>query len=91
MGFNDKEKILLEFLEAVIDLGEVDEELWKQVTGVFSEREIVEIVSMQVRAKDDGVHRSTPCADDCQGFYYTFSRITTVLKVELDELPQPKI
>ncbi|KAF3933612.1 hypothetical protein ABW19_dt0208251 [Dactylella cylindrospora] len=47
-GFNDREQVLLTFLEAVIDTGEVDEETWQRTTGQFSPREIVEVISMQV-------------------------------------------
>ena len=47
-GFDQKEKVLLTFLEAVIDIGEVDEGTWQKTTGTFSKREIVELISMQV-------------------------------------------
>ena len=46
--FDRKESLLLTFLEAVIDAGEVDEELWQKTSEVFSEREVVEIISVQV-------------------------------------------
>ena len=46
--FDDREKLLLEFLEVVIDDGEVEEELWGRVVDKLSKREIVEILSMHV-------------------------------------------
>jgi alkylhydroperoxidase family enzyme len=47
-GFDQKEKVMLTFLEAVIDKGEVGEGIWQKTTEVFSKREIMEMISMQV-------------------------------------------
>jgi alkylhydroperoxidase family enzyme len=47
-GFTQKERLLLTFLEAVVDVGEVDESVWEKTSEAFSKREIVEIISMQV-------------------------------------------
>ncbi|KAF2794375.1 hypothetical protein K505DRAFT_361143 [Melanomma pulvis-pyrius CBS 109.77] len=68
VGWEEKEKVLLGFVEAVIESvdGDVSDELFGKVKELFSDREIVEIVSLE-------------------GFYYTFSRLTTVLRVEMDE------
>ncbi|KAM5356651.1 hypothetical protein ACJ41O_003297 [Fusarium nematophilum] len=68
--FAPQEGLLLSFVEAVIDGPEVAEDLWAKVKAEFSEREIVEIITLQ-------------------GFYYTFSRLTTVLDVELDSFATP--
>jgi hypothetical protein len=46
--FEQKEIMLLTFLEAVLDTGEVDEQTWQNTIKTFSEREIAEILSLQV-------------------------------------------
>lgn len=48
--FSGAEKVLLQYLEAVIDVGDVDDTLWEEVMDTFSKREIVEIISVQVSA-----------------------------------------
>jgi alkylhydroperoxidase family enzyme len=47
-SFNQEEQVLLTFLEVVIDSGEVDEATWQMTTRTFSERQIMEIITMQV-------------------------------------------
>lgn len=47
-GFSRKDIILLTFVETIIQQPEVSEELWKLVQSEFSQREIVEIISLQV-------------------------------------------
>lgn len=47
-GFSAKDLILLAFVETIIQQPEVSDELWKRVKSEFSDREIVEIVSLQV-------------------------------------------
>ena len=47
-GFSEKDIILLAFVETIIQQPEVSDELWKSVKGEFSDREIVEIISLQV-------------------------------------------
>ncbi|OKP12281.1 hypothetical protein PENSUB_2017 [Penicillium subrubescens] len=47
VGFSEKDLILLTFVETIIQQPEVSDELWKRVKGTFSEREIVEIISLQ--------------------------------------------
>ncbi|KAJ9148519.1 hypothetical protein NKR23_g4887 [Pleurostoma richardsiae] len=64
--FTSKEMTLLLFVEAVIEGPEVSDALWERVKADFSEREIVEVISLQ-------------------GFYYMFSRLTTVLQIEMDD------
>ncbi|KAL4869582.1 hypothetical protein BDV12DRAFT_196209 [Aspergillus spectabilis] len=71
-GFSEKDAILLRFVEAVIEEGVVGEEHWGRMRGVFSDREVVEVISLQ-------------------GFYYTFSRLTTVLDVEIDDFARAKL
>ncbi|KAK1480222.1 beta-glucuronidase [Colletotrichum tamarilloi] len=68
--FTSKEKALLLFIEAVIDGPEVADELWTKAKTEFSDREVVEMITLQ-------------------GFYYTFSRLTTVLNVELEPFAKP--
>lgn len=46
-GFTDTEILFLQFLESVIDTGEVSDDLLAQMRKAFSDREIVEIISMQ--------------------------------------------
>jgi alkylhydroperoxidase family enzyme len=41
------EQVLLTFLEAVIDSGEVDEETWQRTTAIFPPRAIIEVITMQ--------------------------------------------
>ncbi|RDW64476.1 carboxymuconolactone decarboxylase family protein [Aspergillus mulundensis] len=71
-GFSEKDFILLAFVETIIQQPEVGEQLWKRVKSEFSDREIVEIISLQ-------------------GFYYSFSRLTTVLRCDFDEWAKPKL
>ncbi|GAQ42074.1 hypothetical protein AtubIFM55763_006956 [Aspergillus tubingensis] len=71
-GFSDKDLVLLSFVETIIQQPEVSDELWKSVKGVFSDREIVEIISLQ-------------------GFYYSFSRLTTVLQCDFDDWAKSKL
>lgn len=47
-SFNRKEQVLLTFLEAVIDSGEVEESAWQKATEAFSKRQIMELLTMQV-------------------------------------------
>lgn len=68
--FTPREKTLLLFIEAVIDGPEVADELWAKAKTEFSDREVVEMITLQ-------------------GFYYTFSRLTTVLNVELEPFAKP--
>ena len=54
VGFETKDEVvLLRFLEAVIDTGEVDEEAWQRTTEVFSPQAIVEIITIQVRREPE--------------------------------------
>lgn len=46
-GFTDTEILFLQFLESVIDTGDVSDDLLAQMRKAFSDREIVEIISMQ--------------------------------------------
>ncbi|KAF7591038.1 hypothetical protein BBP40_002056 [Aspergillus hancockii] len=71
-GFSVKDQVLLTFVETIIEHPEVSDELWARIRGSFSDREIVEIISLQ-------------------GFYYTFSRLTTVLNVEMDSFAKSKL
>lgn len=48
VGFSEKDLILLSFVETIIQQPEVSDELWKSVKGQFSDREIVEIITLQV-------------------------------------------
>ncbi|KAE8151629.1 AhpD-like protein [Aspergillus avenaceus] len=70
--FNTKDGILLDSVETIIEHPEVGEELWARVKELFSDREIVEIISLQ-------------------GFYYMFSRLTTVLEVDMDSFAKSKL
>lgn len=45
--FSAQEALLLQFVEAVIEGPEIDDDLWEKVKGTFTEREIVEIISLQ--------------------------------------------
>jgi alkylhydroperoxidase family enzyme len=47
--FTPQEKTLLVFLEAVIDEPKVGDDLWARAKAEFSDREIVEIITLQVR------------------------------------------
>jgi alkylhydroperoxidase family enzyme len=47
-GMDPEEQVLLTFLEAVIDSGEIDEGVWQRTTAVFPPRAIMEIITMQV-------------------------------------------
>jgi alkylhydroperoxidase family enzyme len=47
-GFSEKDRILLTFVETIIQQPEVSDELWKRVKSEFSNRQIVEIISLQV-------------------------------------------
>ncbi|GAA84052.1 hypothetical protein AKAW_02167 [Aspergillus luchuensis IFO 4308] len=47
VGFSEKDLILLSFVETIIQQPEVSDELWKSVKGQFSDREIVEIITLQ--------------------------------------------
>lgn len=47
-GFGEKDIILLTFVETIIQQPEISDELWKRVKGTFSDREIVEIISLHV-------------------------------------------
>jgi alkylhydroperoxidase family enzyme len=60
-GFAPKELLLLRFLEQIIDDGEVGEELWAETRETFSDREIVEILSMQVRLAHRQIYVGKPC------------------------------
>lgn len=46
--FTPQEKTLLLFLEAIIDEPEVGDDLWARVKAEFSDREIVEVITLQV-------------------------------------------
>ncbi|PLB48268.1 hypothetical protein P170DRAFT_497562 [Aspergillus steynii IBT 23096] len=46
-GFSAKDLTLLAFMETIIQGPEVSEELWRRVRSEFSDREIVEIISLQ--------------------------------------------
>jgi alkylhydroperoxidase family enzyme len=46
--FGEKDIILLTLMETIIQQPEVSDGLWKRVKGTFSDREIVEIMSLQV-------------------------------------------
>jgi alkylhydroperoxidase family enzyme len=46
--FEDREIVMLTFLEAMVLGPEVSDELWQQTTKFFSEREIVELISLLV-------------------------------------------
>ncbi|KAF9873995.1 hypothetical protein CkaCkLH20_08367 [Colletotrichum karsti] len=46
--FTLQEQTLLVFLEAIIDGPQVSEEIWKRAKSEFSDREIVEIITLQV-------------------------------------------
>lgn len=48
-GFSERDLMLLTFLEAVIEKPHVSDELWARAKGVFTDRELVEIISAQVR------------------------------------------
>ncbi|RAL02339.1 carboxymuconolactone decarboxylase family protein [Aspergillus ibericus CBS 121593] len=71
-GFSAKDMILLTFVETIIQQPNVSDELWERVKSEFSDREIVEIISLQ-------------------GFYYSFSRLATVLRCDFDEWAKPKL
>lgn len=49
--FGEKDLILLTFVESIIQQPEVSDELWERVKATFSDREIVEIISLQVSGK----------------------------------------
>lgn len=51
-GFSEKDHVLLSFVETIIQQPEVSDELWKHVKDKFSDREIVEIISLQVRRQE---------------------------------------
>lgn len=51
--FSAKDLILLAFVESVIQQPEVSDELWKRVKNEFSDREIVEILSLKVSKNSD--------------------------------------
>lgn len=51
VGFSAKDLVLLAFVETIIQQPEVSDELWECVKGNFSDREIVEIISLQVCGK----------------------------------------
>ncbi|EPS35286.1 hypothetical protein H072_11338 [Dactylellina haptotyla CBS 200.50] len=46
-SFDEQEQVILTFLEAVIDAPEVDEEIWQKATEKLSQRQIVELITMQ--------------------------------------------
>ena len=46
--FEEKERVLFTFLEEVTGGPTISDGLWKEVRGWFSEREIVEVLSLQV-------------------------------------------
>jgi len=46
--FEEREMAMLTFLEAIIRGPEVSDKLWEETTKYFSEREIVELFSLQV-------------------------------------------
>ncbi|RAH84662.1 hypothetical protein BO86DRAFT_407602 [Aspergillus japonicus CBS 114.51] len=71
-AFSPRDLVLLTFVETIIQQPEVGDELWERVKREFSEREIVEIISLQ-------------------GFYYSFSRLTTVLECGFDEWAKSKL
>jgi hypothetical protein len=49
-NFSQKEKLLLRFIEAVVENPKVREDLWIEAQNSFSERGVVEIVSLVVSA-----------------------------------------
>lgn len=46
--FEERERGMLKFLEAMVRGPDVGDELWEETRGYFSEREIVELISLQV-------------------------------------------
>jgi hypothetical protein len=46
--FGEKERVLFKFLEEVTSGPTVNNSLWEEVKGAFSEREIIEVLSLQV-------------------------------------------
>lgn len=46
--FEERERVLLRFLERTMNGPEVDDGLWEEMRGLFVEREIVEVMSLQV-------------------------------------------
>jgi len=46
--FDVRERVLFKFLEEITSEPKVTDTLWEEVRGHFSEREIVEILSLQV-------------------------------------------
>lgn len=48
VGFSDRDITLLSLLETIIEQPNVGDELWSRAKRVFSDREIIEIVSAQV-------------------------------------------
>lgn len=51
--FNERERVLLRFLETTTNGPVVEEGLWGEMRKQFSEREIVEVMSLQVSALDE--------------------------------------
>ncbi|KAJ3491477.1 hypothetical protein NLG97_g5590 [Lecanicillium saksenae] len=71
-GFSERDVTLLSLLETIIEHPYVDDGLWAKARKTFSEREIVEIISVQ-------------------GFYYTLSRLTTVVDIDLEDHVKAKL
>lgn len=46
--FGERERVLFMFLEEITGGPTVSDGIWEEVRGVFSEREIVEVLSLQV-------------------------------------------
>ena len=53
--FDERERGVLRFLERVVDGPEIEDELWEETRRWFSEREVVELISLQVSS-------SVPCS-----------------------------
>lgn len=54
VGFEEKEKALLGFVEGIIESesGDVDDAVFDKIKELFSDREIVEIISLQVSTSE---------------------------------------
>lgn len=55
-AFSARDLVLLSFVETIIQQPGVSDELWKRVRSEFSDREIVEIVSLQVGGNKNEYH-----------------------------------
>jgi alkylhydroperoxidase family enzyme len=78
--WGEKEIAFFRFLDQVTDGPEASDESVNEVKKFFDDKQIVEMIVAQVSRFP---LLSMP-SDNCQGFYYTWGRVSTTLRVTVD-------